>query len=88
MAKGNGPLANRVWGNQSDNSTNPNTSGLSQDGNTLVCNSNSIIYAPTSSSNVPGPIMNLYYNPSTPLVGYKEPNRQKVNIGIKWPFSK
>lgn len=88
LAKGNGPLANRAWGNQSDNSTNPNTSGLSQDGNTLVCNSNSIIYAPTSSSNVPGPIMNLYYNPSTPLVGYKEPNRQKVNIGIKWPFSK
>jgi len=88
LTKGNGPLANRVWGNQSDNSTNPNTTGLSQDGNTLVCNSNSIISAPTSSSNVPGPIMNLYYNPNTPLVGYKQPNRQKINIGMKWPFFK
>jgi len=88
LAKGNGPLAKRAWGNQSDNSTNPNISGLSQDGNTLICNSDSIISAPTSSSNVPGPIMNLYYNPNTPLVGYIQPNKQRTNIGMKWPFSK
>ena len=85
LAKGNGPLAKRAWGNQSDNSTNPNISGLSQDGNTLICNSDSIISAPTSSSNVPGPIMNLYYNPNTPLVGYIQPNKQRTNIGMKWP---
>ena len=88
LAKGNGPLAKRAWGNQSDLSTNPNIEGLPQDGNTLICNSDSIIYAPTSSSNVPGPIMNLYYNQNTPLVGYTQPNRQKIFIGKKWPFSK
>jgi len=88
LAKGNAPLAKRAWGNQSDNSTNPNISGLSQDGNTLICNSDSIISVPTSSSNVPGPIMNLYYNPNTPLVGYIQPNKQRTNIGMKWPFSK
>jgi hypothetical protein len=34
---------------------------------------------------VPGPIMNLCYNPAIPLVGYVAPNRKKVNIGFKWP---
>jgi hypothetical protein len=88
VAKGNGPQAKRVWGNQSISSTNPNITNLVRDGNTLVCNTNNIIFSPTSSSDVPGSVMNLYYDPNTPLVGYKAPNRQRVNIGFKWPYSK
>jgi hypothetical protein len=86
LAKGNGPYAKRAWGNQGDRNTNPNISGLPQDGNTILCNSSSnIICNPTSSSDVPGPVMNLCYNPATPLVGYMQPNRKKTNIGFKWP---
>ena len=86
LVKGNGPYAKRAWGNQGDRGTNPNTSGLPQDGNTILCNSSSnIICNPTSSSDVPGPVMNLCYNPATPLVGYMQPNRKKTNIGFKWP---
>lgn len=40
-------------------------------GNTLYCPITiSNIKTPTSSSNVPGPIMNLYYDPSVPLYNY------------------
>ena len=85
MAKGNGPAAKRTWATQSDTYTDPNTSELQLVGNTLICNTNPIICAPTSSSDVPGPIMQLCYNPSAPLVGYNPPNRVKVNIGFKWP---
>ena len=86
LVKGNGPYAKRVWSNQGDRDTNPNISGLPQVGNTLLCNSSTdIICTPTSSSDVPGPVMNLCYNPATPLVGYMQPNRKKTNIGFKWP---
>ena len=85
LAKGNGPAAKRTWATQSDTYTDPNTSELQLVGNTLICNTNPIICAPTSSSDVPGPIMQLCYNPSAPLVGYNPPNRVKVNIGFKWP---
>jgi hypothetical protein len=84
LAKGNGPAAKRAWGTQGDAYTNPNISGLPQVGNTLVCNTG-IRCSPTSSSDVPGPIMNLCYDPAIPLMGYNAPNRQKVNIGFKWP---
>ena len=86
LAKGNGPAAKRSWGTQGDAYTNPNVSGLPQSGNSIICNTG-IICAPTSSSDVPGPIMNLCYVPSTPLAGYNAPNRKKVNIGFKWPQS-
>jgi hypothetical protein len=85
LAKGNGPAAKRAWATQSDTYTDPNTSELQLVGNTLICNTNPIICSPTSSSDVPGPIMQLCYNPSAPLVGYNPPNRVKVNIGFKWP---
>jgi len=84
LVRGKGPYT-RAYGNQGNAFTSPNTSNLLQDGTTLICNSNSIRCSPTSSSDVPGPIMNLCYNPSIPLVGYTSPNRQKVNIGFKWP---
>jgi hypothetical protein len=85
LAKGNGPYAKRAWGNQSITNSNPNISGLAQSGNTIICNSNPILCAPTSSSDVPGPIMNLCYDPSVILAGYNQPNRKRVNIGFKWP---
>ncbi len=85
LARNNGPYAKRSWGTQGDAYTNPNISGLSQAGNTLVCNSNAIICAPTSSSDVPGPVMNLCYNPAVPLIGYNAPTRKKISVGFKWP---
>ena len=87
LAKGNGPSAKRSWGTQGDAYTNPNSSVLPQDGNVLLCNSNQIICAPTSSSDVPGPVMQLCYNPAIPAIGYNAPNRIKTNIGFKWPQS-
>lgn len=86
LSKGNGPYAKRAWGNQSITDSNPNISGLPQSGNTIICNSNPILCAPTSSSDVPGRIMNLCYNPSVILAGYNQPNRKRVNIGFKWPL--
>lgn len=85
LAKGNGPAAKRSWGNQGNINTNPNVNELPQVGNTLFCNTNPIICAPTSSSDVPGPVMQLCYNPAVPVVGYNQPNRFRVNIGFKWP---
>jgi len=85
LAKGNGPSAKRAWGTQGDAYTNPNTSGLPLVGNTFVCNTNSIICSPTSSSDVPGPVMNLCYDPAIPLISYNQPNRFRTNIGFKWP---
>jgi hypothetical protein len=85
LAKGNGPYAKRAWGTQGDAYTNPNTSNLPQVGNAIICNTG-IICAPTSSSDVPGPIMNLCYNPAVGLAGYNAPNRKKVDIGFRWPY--
>jgi hypothetical protein len=84
-AQGKGPYARRAWGNQNDLGSNPNISGLPQQGNTIICNSPAILCAPTSSSDVPGPIMDLCYDSTAPLIGYIQPNRTKVNIGFKWP---
>jgi len=85
IAQGKGPYAKRSWANQNDTGSNPNISGLPQQGNTIICNSPAVLCAPTSSSDVPGPIMNLCYNPQIPLIGYIQPNRKKVDIGFKWP---
>ena len=87
LAKGNGPAAKRAWGTQGDAYTNPNSSGLQQDGNVILCNTNQIICAPTSSSDVPGPVMQLCYNPAVPVIGYNEPNRFRTYVGTKWPQS-
>jgi hypothetical protein len=85
IAQGKGPYAKRSWANQGVLGSNPNISGLPQQGNTIICNSPAVLCAPTSSSDVPGPIMNLCYNPSVPLIGYVQPIRKKVDIGFKWP---
>ena len=83
--QGNGPYARRAWANQNDLGSNPNISGLPVQNTTIICNSNGIVCTPTSSSNVPGPVMNLCYDPTVPLIGYNQPNRTRVNIGFKWP---
>lgn len=87
LARGKGPYSKRVWATQGDAYTSSNTSGLTQSGNTLECNSpNRIICKPSSSSNVPGPVVDLCYNPDIKVIGYTQPNRKRVNIGFKWPY--
>jgi hypothetical protein len=83
--QGKGPYAKRAWGNQNTIGSNPNISGLPTQGTTIICNSTSVVCTPTSSSNVPGPIMNLCYNRNIPLIGYGQPNRRRVDMGFKWP---
>jgi hypothetical protein len=83
---GNGAYASRVWANQSTTVTNPNPNNFVQQGNTLLCPSASSIECGLSSGcDVPGPVVQLCYNPAIPLVGYRAPNRKKTNIGFKWP---
>ena len=53
--------------------------------NPLACPNPGLLCAPTSSSDVPGPVMNLCYNPNVPLIGYIQPNPKKIDIGFKWP---
>jgi hypothetical protein len=48
----------------SSNYTNPNTYNLPRVGNTLICHSPAIKCVPTSSSDVPGPIINICYDDS------------------------
>lgn len=65
------------WAIQNYNITNPNTSNLqfANNSNTiLVCNNtpNLIIKTPTSASGVPGKKINLYLDPSIPLVNYND----------------
>ena len=86
LAQNKGPYTPRSFGNQGPTNTNPNIGNFPQVGNSLICNSNQTICAPTSSSDVPGPVMNLCYNPAVPLVGYNPPNKFRVDIGFKWPF--
>ncbi len=83
--RGKGPYANRVWANQNGLGSTPNISGLPTQGNTIICNTSGVICAPTSSSDVPGPITTLCYDPTIPLIGYGNPTRKRVNIGFKWP---
>jgi hypothetical protein len=85
IIKGNGRFAKRVWANQNIINSNPNTSGLDLQGNTLLCPGPAVVCKPTSSSNVPGPTMMLCYNPALPFVGYNSPNRVYTNLGTKWP---
>jgi len=88
LAKGNGPYSKRVWATQGDAFTSSNISGLPQSGSTIACNSqNRLIYKPTSSSDVPGPVVNLFLDPNVQPNGYTAPNRKRVDIGFKWPFS-
>jgi hypothetical protein len=68
------------WAVQNYNITNPNTSDLqfANGSNTiLICNNtpNVIIKTPTSSSGVPGKVINLYLDPDIPLVNYNDTDK-------------
>lgn len=74
----------RSWATQTDTYTNPNTSALQRVGDVLVCNNNNVSCALTSSSDVPGKIQTLCYNPTVPLYNYKV-TRTYSSGGTKWP---
>lgn len=85
IAKNVGKFARRTWSTQTVNYTNPNTLQLPlQGGNTLLCASNPTIYTPTSSSDVPGPIINLRFNPNEPLLNFVS-RLKKTSNGSKYP---
>jgi len=74
----------RSWATQTDTYTNPNTSALQRVGDVLVCNNNNVSCSLTSSSDVPGKIQTLCYNPTIPLYNYKV-TRTYSSGGTKWP---
>lgn len=66
IAKGKWTNRTKTWATQSVTYTNPNTHNLLQVENTLSCTSPAVICVPTSSSDVPGPIMDICYDDSLP----------------------
>ena len=62
LAQGKWINRTKTWATQGASSSNPNTHHLTRVGNTLLCPSPAEICVPTSSSDVPGPIVNLCYN--------------------------
>ena len=62
IAQGKWTNRTKTWATQSITYTNPNTHNLTRVGNTLICPSPRELCIPTSSSDVPGPIMNICYN--------------------------
>ena len=56
----------KTWATQSMKYTNPNTTNLPKVGNSLICSSPAVICVPTSSSDVPGPIIDICYDDSLP----------------------
>jgi hypothetical protein len=85
--RGAGPNGKRVWANQNVYGSNPNTQNLPRIGNTLqlpCVNNNGITCSPSYASDVPGPAIQLCYNPNIPLVNYKV-QRTYLSGGTKWP---
>ena len=58
----------KVFASQSDNYTNPNTSNLELVNNTLICARETTICAPTTASDVPGPMQMLCFNSTLPRI--------------------
>lgn len=87
LSKGKSSYAKRAFSTQSHSYTNSSVNNLQQINNTLICDSSiNIICRPSSSSNVPGPVITLCYNPNIDVIGYKEPNKKRTNIGLKYPY--
>ena len=85
--RGAGPNGKQVWANQNVYGSNPNTQKLTRIGNTLqlpCVNNNGITCSPSNASDVPGPNIQLCYNPNIPLVNYKV-QRTYLAGGTKWP---
>lgn len=87
LSKGKSSYAKRAFSTQSHSYINSSVNNLQQRNNNLICDSSiNIICAPSSSSNVPGPVVTLCYNPNIGVIGYKEPNKKRTNIGLKYPY--
>lgn len=85
--RGAGPNAKKVWANQNVYGSNPNVQNLPRVGNTLILpcvNNNGIICSPSNASDVPGPNIELCYNPNIPLINYKV-RRTYLAGGTKFP---
>ena len=86
LAKGINFYKKRSWATQSEYYTNPNVNNLPQVGYTLVCGdvNNQYNCSPTTNNDVPGPIINICYEPNIPLTNYVV-RREYTNNGTKWP---
>jgi len=84
IAKGNWTNRTTTWATQSDIYTNPNTTGLTQINNTLICNGRHNFCNPTSNSDVPGPIVNLCYN-DTQQTYFPKTRLTYLAGSNKWP---
>ena len=66
IAQGKWTNRTKTWATQSITYTNLNTNNLPKVGNALICPSPALICVPTSSSDVPGPIIDICYDDSLP----------------------
>jgi hypothetical protein len=85
--QGFGPNAQKVWATQNVLGSNPNVDNLPRKNDILFCGTlggSRIKCSPTSSSDVPGPIRTLCYDPVVPLLGYIV-QRTYTDNGTKWP---
>ena len=64
IAQGKWTNRTKTWATQSVKYTNPNTHNLLKVENALICTSPAVICVPTSSSDVPGPIIDICYDDS------------------------
>jgi len=86
IAKGKWTNRTTTWATQSDTYTNPNTNGLTQVNNTLLCYGRGVLCKPTSNSDIPGPIMNLCYN-DTQQTYYPKTRVTYLAGSNKWPVN-
>lgn len=70
IAQGKWKNRRKSWATQSVKYTNPNTYNLLKVQNALICTSPAVICLPTSSSDVPGPIIDICYDNSDSLPTY------------------
>lgn len=64
IAQGKWTNRTKTWATQSVTYTHPNTNNLPKVGDILICSSPAVICVPTSSSDVPGPIIDICYDDS------------------------
>lgn len=56
------------------------TALATEDNSTLVCPYDGVIATPTSSSDVPGPVVYLYLDPTIPLYNYSDTNTRSYSV--------
>lgn len=86
FSRGRNYTGKQTWATQNDIYTNPNTSNLIQNGNTLLCSASSGSKCAMSYENdTPGPAIQICMNPKVPLYNYKLTRTYRAGGG-KWPF--